>query len=321
MSGFFISYRRQDAAGHAGRLFDWLRDRFGADRVFMDVAGIEAGTDFVESIEQAVGSCDALLAVIGEEWLASAKQDGSRRLDDPQDFVRLEIGAALRRNVRVIPLLVQGAEMPAEGDLPDYLKPLVRRQAVELRDNRWNADVDDLAEVLTRILPAAKKPGVSSRASIGAAATGLRNFLAGLAALAAVGIAILAANNMHLNIDLSVPDADGKTASADVATRVTVYPQYVNPSDAALVAQVSSALAKRGYKVQAPELVANGRTAGDVRFAKGDEKFAEQVKLAVEGALADAGHPLTLGKITLNPPASAGTVEVWLPALSKANGG
>jgi len=150
MARIFISYRREDSAGHAGRLFDVLRAKI--DGVFMDVTGIEAGVDYVEAIERAVGSCDLLLVVIGREWLACANARGRRRLDDPNDFVRLETAAALERNIRVIPVLVEGAEMPGVEELPGPLKPLARRQALELRDTRWEADVEHLVSVVRRVL-------------------------------------------------------------------------------------------------------------------------------------------------------------------------
>jgi len=103
MKGIFISYRRVYAAGHAGRLFDRLADHFGKDAVFIDVEGIEAGVDFVEVIEQAVGGCTVLLAVIGRSWLTCVDEQGRRRLDDPQDFIRLEIGSALAHGLRTRP--------------------------------------------------------------------------------------------------------------------------------------------------------------------------------------------------------------------------
>ena len=148
----FISYRREDCPGHAGRLFDYLRARFGGASVFMDVTDIEAGVDFTDVLQRAVGACDVLLAVVGREWLTCTDRNGHRRLDDPQDFIRLEIGIALARNVRVIPVLVEGAAMPTASELPSDLKGLAKRQAVELRDGRWSADVDNLADVLDRVL-------------------------------------------------------------------------------------------------------------------------------------------------------------------------
>lgn len=152
MQGIFISYRREDSAGHAGRLFDRLCAHFGKDSVFMDVEGIEAGVDFVETIEQAVGGCDVLLAVIGRGWLDSKNSQGDRRLDDPQDFIRLETAAALARKIRVIPVLVEGAQMPPAESLPVELRTLTRRQAVELRDSRWEDDIQALVNVLERVL-------------------------------------------------------------------------------------------------------------------------------------------------------------------------
>jgi TIR domain len=122
-SRVFISYRREDSGYPAGWLFDQLAASLGADRVFKDVDSIEPGDDFAEVISDAVSSCAVLLAVIGDRWLAAADEDG-RRLDDPGDFVRLEIEAALTRGVRVIPVLVGGARMPRPAQLPPSLASL-----------------------------------------------------------------------------------------------------------------------------------------------------------------------------------------------------
>jgi hypothetical protein len=146
--GIFISYRREDASGHAGRLYDRLSERFGKDRLFMDVDTLELGLDWVEAIEKAIGSAGALLAVIGRSWVRVEDEDGRRRLDDPNDFVRIEIAGALERNIRVIPVLVQGANMPTKEELPDPLKGLTRRSALELRDTSWEYGVTKLAGVL-----------------------------------------------------------------------------------------------------------------------------------------------------------------------------
>ncbi len=160
MSNIFISYRREDSAGHTGRLFDRLREHFGKDHVFMDVAGIEPGVDFVEAIDQAVGSCDAFIVVIGKQWLNVTDAEGRRRIDNPEDFIRLELATALRRNIRVIPVLVQGAVAPSSGNLPEDLKKLSRLQAHEISDNRWDYDVGTLIETLEKVL---KKEGVKDK--------------------------------------------------------------------------------------------------------------------------------------------------------------
>lgn len=161
MPGIFISYRREDTAGHAGRIFDRLREKFGGDKVFMDVAGIEPGVDFVEAIDQAVGSCDVLLVIIGKKWLTCTDASGKRRLDDPRDFIRLETATALRREIRVIPVLVQDAVMPGDGDLPDDLKKLARRQATEISDTHWDTDTGHLIEALAKLLHEEPKPARS----------------------------------------------------------------------------------------------------------------------------------------------------------------
>ena len=148
-SGIFVSYRREDSAGHAGRLFDRLVEHFGRDRIFMDIDTIEPGEDFVAVIENAVSSCDVLIAVIGRNWLSP---NGSGRLDRPTDFVRLEIATALSREIRVIPVLVQRASLPKPQELPEDLVKLTRRNAVELTDLRWQTDVDQLIGVMERVL-------------------------------------------------------------------------------------------------------------------------------------------------------------------------
>ena len=143
----FISYRREETAYPAGWLYDRLADRFGG-QVFKDVDSIQLGDDFVEVITRAVGSCDVLVALIGDQWLTITDAHGRRRLDDPDDFVRLEIEAALTRKVRVIPILVDGARMPRADELPDSLVKLVRRQALELSPARFEFDTSRLLKVL-----------------------------------------------------------------------------------------------------------------------------------------------------------------------------
>jgi hypothetical protein len=157
----FVSYRRDESAGFAGRIFDRLVASFAREQVFMDVDNIEPGLDFVEVLNEWVGACDVLLAVIGPNWTAAADPSGTKRLDDPHDFVRIEIDAALRRNVRVIPVLIGGARMPRPDELPDPLRPLTRRQALEISHVHFNRDVDGLVRLLHRVLaaPGPRSPG------------------------------------------------------------------------------------------------------------------------------------------------------------------
>lgn len=159
----FISYRRDDSQGSAGRLRDKLVQHFPPEHVFMDVDNVEPGIDFVTSIEQAVGDCDVLLAVIGKSWLSSMDSQGRLRLESPEDYVGLEIAAALARDIRVVPVLVDGADMPRSEDMPQAIALLARRNAVALRHDRFDDDSARLIEVLKRALgeedrPAANRP-------------------------------------------------------------------------------------------------------------------------------------------------------------------
>jgi hypothetical protein len=158
----FLSYRRDDAEGEAGRLFDDLTSEFGTDRVFMDVAGIEPGRDFRKVIDQNVASCGVLLAMMGKGWIDAKDDAGRRRLDDPVDFVRLETASALRRDIPVIPVLVHGGRMPRSEQLPEDLKDLAYRNAVELTHARWDSDVQVLIKALRpHVSGAGEKPGAT----------------------------------------------------------------------------------------------------------------------------------------------------------------
>lgn len=148
----FISYRREETAGHAGRLYDVMSSRFGDANVFMDV-DIAPGVDFVSRITQAVGACHVLLVIIGPRWTTITNGARAPRLAEPGDFVRLEVEEGLRRShVAVIPVLVGGARMPEPSELPAPLRALSRRNALELSDTRWRYDVERLVGALDRLL-------------------------------------------------------------------------------------------------------------------------------------------------------------------------
>ena len=143
----FVSYRRDDASAYAGRLHDYLVERFGKTNVFIDIESIEPGVDFAQVVEKTLTECDAILVVIGRSWSSAADRDGRRRIENPNDFVRLEIERALALGTRrVIPVLVGGARVPEVEELPESLARLTRRQAFELSDQRWSFDVRVLSE-------------------------------------------------------------------------------------------------------------------------------------------------------------------------------
>jgi hypothetical protein len=148
----FISYRRDDSAGYAGRLFDHLSAHFGADNVFMDIDTIQPGEDFRKVISRAVGTCDVVIVMMGRQWLNITDAQDRRRLADPRDWVRMELTAALaNRRIRVIPVLIRDAHVPGEHELPEGLKELAWRNAMELSDSRFQHDVMKLIGVIERI--------------------------------------------------------------------------------------------------------------------------------------------------------------------------
>src|ERR1051326_8101122 len=142
MSLVFISYRRSDGGGYAGRIFDRLCEHLGKERIFRDVDSIEGGTRFRDAIAKQLSTCKVVLALIGPEWLDARDESGKRRLDAPEDWVRIELSNALGHNLCVIPVTVGGAHLPAAGDLPDDVKGLVQLQSMDLRDgDTWNGDL------------------------------------------------------------------------------------------------------------------------------------------------------------------------------------
>lgn len=152
MSKIFISYRREDTGGYAISLHDRLADRFGRDQLFMDIDNIEPGEDFVEVINEKVGRCEVLLVLIGRDWLTCKNESGQRRLDNPDDFVRLEVAAALDRKIRVVPVLVGGARLPKPDELGTELAPLCRRHAITLTDAGFRQDVNRLIESVEKAI-------------------------------------------------------------------------------------------------------------------------------------------------------------------------
>jgi hypothetical protein len=146
----FISYRVSDTAGETGRLVDSLKQHFSEDQIFIDIEKIEPGVDFTEAIAKSLGSCDVLLAIIGPNWQGFNPSTNTHRIKNADDWVRLEISTALQRNIRVVPVLVDGAELPSSEVLPDDLQPLLKRQAHEISNKRWKYDTEELIKFLVR---------------------------------------------------------------------------------------------------------------------------------------------------------------------------
>jgi hypothetical protein len=169
--GVFISYRREETAPYAGRLYDRLSDRFGEDNVFMDVDSIAVGADFTGAVAEAMSRCNILLALIGRRWIAVTDSKGKRRIDNPGDFVRFEIETALQRDIWVVPVLVDGAALPPADDLPPSLRPLVRRQAIELSHTGFRSEVTRMIAAVADALEVGPGRSAAPKTSSRGAAT------------------------------------------------------------------------------------------------------------------------------------------------------
>lgn len=146
----FISYRRSDSADVTGRIYDRLIEQFGKSAIFKDVDSIPPGIDFREHLGKAVAKCKIFLVVIGDQWLEVTDAKGKKRLQDPDDFVRIEVESALNRDIPIIPLLVRGIAMPAEAKLPRSLRKLVYRNGIPIRsDPDFHGDMDRLIDAIS----------------------------------------------------------------------------------------------------------------------------------------------------------------------------
>jgi hypothetical protein len=217
VSTVFISYRRDENAGDARALCNDLSDILGKNSVFMDVDSIALGRDFRDALRERLGSCDLMLVLIGKDWLEARDKAGQRRLDLPDDFVRQEIAAALKRNIPVTPVLLQGAAMPSPEQLPDDLKDLAFRNGFELSYTRWQSD---LAEMVKRLDLKADQPPPARPLQVAAAPppAGTRTrLLAGVGAVVVVGVvALIAVLNWsgHTRDSTVTPPAPNAPAAA-----------------------------------------------------------------------------------------------------------
>jgi len=171
----FVSYRRDDSKAEAGRIYDHLAKHYGRRKIFMDVDTIEPGSDFFDVLERAVSECSVLVAVIGPSWLNAQNSEGKRRLDDPEDLVRAEIAAALKRNIRVVPVLVDGASMPKSSDLPSDVMAITRRHAISITHERFASDAEALVQTI-------KKTSSGTRSNVMARSALALTVVSGLAA-------------------------------------------------------------------------------------------------------------------------------------------
>ena len=218
----FINYRRDQTAGEARALYNDLAELLGADRVFMDVDDIALGTDFRQVLRERLDTCTVMLSLIGREWADARDAAGHRRLDNPADFVRLEIATALQRNVAVTPVLLQGASMPAAESLPDELKNLAFRNGFELSHTRWESDVHELVRRLG--LAGASRPAPAPAPAAAAATVGVTKSKSSMPLVAAgLGVAAVAAVAIWMATHRNASVAS-RTAAIDAAAAMAASP-------------------------------------------------------------------------------------------------
>jgi hypothetical protein len=229
----FINYRRDDSRADAGRLYDRLQARY-QDHVFRDVGSLEPGVEWHVAIERVLGSSEACIVVIGPRWLSVADANGKRRLDDPRDTVRQEVVTALANNMRVFPVLVGGAKMPAEEELPEDMQSLARRHALEITEQDFDEDVEKLAKALDRALGwAPPKPKSEQKSHLGAIAAAVA-----AAVVFAVGISTYFALRNPAPESTSPPGQQGQQTPQGPIGGQTIVPPADSPRrPAALVGQ------------------------------------------------------------------------------------
>ena len=149
----FISYRRSDTQGYAGRLSDSLESYFGDNRVFRDIDDIKGGSEFAKDIEKQMSSADAVIVLIGPNWLTISNDDGKRRIDDPDDWVVEEIATAIELGIRIFPVLIEGTVLPRIEELPEKLAPILNYNAITISDRNWDADILGLGKIISFDVP------------------------------------------------------------------------------------------------------------------------------------------------------------------------
>ncbi|MGE3179395.1 MAG: toll/interleukin-1 receptor domain-containing protein [Vicinamibacterales bacterium] len=314
MAATFISYRRDDAAGYAGRLRESLDRRLGAYEIFRDVDTLKPGQDFVEAIQSRLASCRVMLVVIGREWLDARLPNGVRRLDDPVDFVRLEVAVGLSTpGVVVMPVLVEGASMPGSEALPTDLRALARRHAISLRDETWDEDVDRLVAAIRDVVSPGSGPSPDRP---GRAGVFPWRWLAAIAAVVLIAAAFAFLRTPRPAGTDDAPASDASGAGNDLPVRTAVSPYAADVPRIAEVAfeqrifsLVSAAIVPRGGSTELRlRLRLMNYERVDANFWNASFRLTVNGhELAPSGDLNDIvpGHSLRYGIVTFDVPASA----------------
>lgn len=287
----FISYRRDDAAGDAGRLADHLNLRFGRGQVFLDIDTIDPGTDFVQVLQASLRETAAVLVVIGPRWTSARDSSGVRRLDNTKDFVRLEVEESLNRDIPVVPVLVQGAAMPKPEDLPPSMASLTTRQAVTLDYAEFHDEANRLCEHLEKMIGIEKASPSSA----------LKRWWPAAAAVGLLSIGLIGyfatrtpspeqtgdARNALETVNAGDLRAQGLVAAAEAQRRRNQYDEALATLGRALELSPSSAKIREAQQDVAMEWIRN------VRVENEKTSFGDAIKPAL--AVIDAALPSAMG--------------------------
>jgi hypothetical protein len=332
MATIFISYRRADSAGQAGRLGDNLREHFGEDNVFTDVDTIDLGADFKPALRGAVGKCDIMLVVMGPEWLdATDPASGARRLESPNDWVLTEIAEALARGIPVIPVLVRGASLPASERLPAQIRGLVDRQAITLSDAQWRGGVKDLIARLEAVPRRRERAALASRiARLGVG----RLVIAATVTVAAVAVSVFwfwpRAVEVPAVVGMSVADArvaihkvgldqsDADTVQEDSLEVVAGHVVRQDPSPGAIVSNRNSVklvVARTPAPIDMSAFVRMRDVGTEGAIGATATVVAMEVAFAQSNKLVELSERYLYEKAKKHDELSADTQGTWMTAL------
>jgi hypothetical protein len=309
MAGIFINYRREDAPGVAGRLFDRLVSSYPRHEMFMDVDAMKPGLDFVKQVDERMSKCAVVLAIIGPGWLSVVDEKGRRKLDLPRDYVRVELAAALKREIPVIPLLVNGAAMPSGNDLPKELKSLTNRHALELRHSRFSADSEAVIQALGEIVPR-RRPW---HWTVGAAtAIALLGLLAGFVAWRTIDggpwIPGLTAAKQEVKLGPTTPDMPTGPAAISGDRIALVIGNSKYPDSAPLRTPAGDARLMTSGLSHAGFVVAWGEDLGSDEMRRMLEQFYGRISPHSVVVLFFSGHAITSDRQSYLIPVDA---QIW----------
>lgn len=306
MGSVFISYRREDSQGQARALFQDLVARLGRSAVFMDVDSIALGRDFREVLQERLATCDLMLVLIGPDWLSGTDRTGRRRLDNPADYVCLEIAAALERKIPIAPLLLQGAQMPTAEQLPESIRELAYRNGFELSHNRWDSDVQELMKRLGLAARADAPPseGPAPLAPpVPAAAQPRKKAWIAIGAVALLALAVAGGGFLYRDQPEAAPET--KVAAAPAADRAKApEPTHLfDAADSQLRISTANTYASRPFTVENLDLDKDFRIDFQVRSTRngGSTRYGIAWNYSPEDFMLFTLHSTGGGYFTIGP--------------------